>query len=307
VECTKGAPPLDPNKQAQLDGEYSEFSESLKEFDVVSKRIGEMASLVRLQIRPSNQPSTEDPPDAMGLYSKLNGGLAESCPEPARSCLRSYEAYQTCEASAGSKECGTAPSCSAVCAVAPQVIRGLKAGVCESPREDSASLFPDWSEILKKEDAARATNPKGQAGASKENTDPGSCSVSGEYRLAQTRYYVEKGVQVMGSGGGKPPEGNVEKGSGVIRVSGAVAQGILLKRVDPVYPAVARAAHVTGSVVLHAIISKEGKVVEVMAVSGPDLLRSAAVTAVSQWVYRPYLLNGTPTAMDTLVTVNFNF
>ena len=82
---------------------------------------------------------------------------------------------------------------------------------------------------------------------------------------------------------------------------------ILLKRVDPVYPAVARAAHVTGSVVLHAIISKEGKVVEVTAVSGPDLLRSAAVAAVSQWVYKPYLLNGTPTAMDTLVIVNFNF
>jgi protein TonB len=131
----------------------------------------------------------------------------------------------------------------------------------------------------------------------------------GEYRLAQTQYYVAKGVQsgVKGGVGGTPTEGNTEKGPGVIRVSGAVAQGILLKRVDPVYPAVARAAHVTGSVVLHAIISKEGKVVEVTAVSGPDPLRSAAVAAVSQWVYKPYLLNGTPTGVDTLVIVNFDF
>lgn len=83
--------------------------------------------------------------------------------------------------------------------------------------------------------------------------------------------------------------------------------GVLLKRVPPQYPAVARAAHVQGTVVLRAIIAEDGTVASLEAVSGPELLRGAAIDAVKQWVYRPYILNGQPRRVDTQIEVNFNF
>jgi len=194
VECAQGTPPLDPTKGAQLDAEYSEVADSLKQFEVVHKRIVEVAAHVLLRVRPSDQPTTDDPPTAMGLYSKLNRGLAEACPEPARACLRSYEAYQTCEAGAA-KDCGVPPTCSAVCAVTPQVLQGLGAGLCQSPRQDSATLIPDWTDVLKKEDAERKANPQAQVWASKGSANTGGCSVLSEYRLAQSKYAMEKGMR----------------------------------------------------------------------------------------------------------------
>ena len=58
---------------------------------------------------------------------------------------------------------------------------------------------------------------------------------------------------------------------------------------------------------LHAIISKEGTIKDLEVVSGPELVRSAAMEAVRGWKYSPYLLKGEPTEVDTTVTVNFNF
>jgi protein TonB len=59
-------------------------------------------------------------------------------------------------------------------------------------------------------------------------------------------------------------------------------------------------------VVLHAIISKQGTITSLQAISGPDMLKGAALDAVRQWRYKPYLLNGEPTEVDTTITVNFN-
>jgi periplasmic protein TonB len=59
-------------------------------------------------------------------------------------------------------------------------------------------------------------------------------------------------------------------------------------------------------VVLHAIISKQGTITQLNAISGPDMLKGAATDAVRQWRYKPYLLNGEPTEVDTTITVNFN-
>ena len=72
------------------------------------------------------------------------------------------------------------------------------------------------------------------------------------------------------------------------------------------YPAEARAAGVSGSVVLHALVGKTGRVENLTVVSGPEMLRSAAMEAVRGWVYKPYLLNGEPREVDTTVTVNFS-
>ncbi len=98
-----------------------------------------------------------------------------------------------------------------------------------------------------------------------------------------------------------------EKPKGPTRVSAGVVAGLILSKTTPVYPPIAKAAHVSGTVVLHALISKTGTIDNLTVVSGPEMLRAAALDAVRQWRYKPYLLNGEPTEVDTTVTVNFNF
>ncbi|GAA3749502.1 energy transducer TonB [Terriglobus aquaticus] len=92
-----------------------------------------------------------------------------------------------------------------------------------------------------------------------------------------------------------------------IPISAGVAAGALLNKTTPAYPAIAKAAHVSGSVVLRAIISKAGTSEGLQVVSGPEMLRASALDAVRQWRYHPYLLNGEPTEVETTVTVNFTF
>ena len=82
--------------------------------------------------------------------------------------------------------------------------------------------------------------------------------------------------------------------------------GQCLSKVAPIYPAEAKAAGVQGAVVLHVIIGPEGHVQEITAISGPDALREPAIDAVRQWVYKPFMLNGQPTGVDTTVVVTFN-
>ena len=92
----------------------------------------------------------------------------------------------------------------------------------------------------------------------------------------------------------------------VIRVSGGVMAGNRLSSVPPVYPPEAKAQHIAGVVVLSARIGKDGMVHNLQPVSGPQLLSQAAITAVQQWTYQPYMLNGKPVEVDTVITVNFN-
>jgi protein TonB len=90
-----------------------------------------------------------------------------------------------------------------------------------------------------------------------------------------------------------------------IRVSQGVSRGLLIQRVEPVYPAMAKLARVQGQVVLHAIISRQGTIEDLQVVSGHPMLINAAMEAVRQWRYRPYRLNGQPVEVDTIITVNF--
>lgn len=101
-----------------------------------------------------------------------------------------------------------------------------------------------------------------------------------------------------------------------LRVSLGVSEGLLTHRVEPEYPEGARAEHVSGEVILRVIVDKQGKVVEVAPVSREGLppdpavtddprLRAAAMKAVKQWEYRPYLLNGEPIEVETRVVVRF--
>jgi TonB family protein len=95
--------------------------------------------------------------------------------------------------------------------------------------------------------------------------------------------------------------------SGPVRVASGAMAGNLIDRPDPVYPPIAKAAHVQGSVVLHAIISKMGTIESLSVISGPPMLTASAEDAVKRWVYKPYLLNGEPVEVETTITVNFTF
>jgi periplasmic protein TonB len=84
-----------------------------------------------------------------------------------------------------------------------------------------------------------------------------------------------------------------------------VTTGLLIKKVNPEYPEEARSQRIRGVVVLMAVISKEGKIVDLKPVSGDPLLTAAAVKAVKKWRYKPYLLQGRPVEVDTQIQVNF--
>jgi len=81
--------------------------------------------------------------------------------------------------------------------------------------------------------------------------------------------------------------------------------GMIVQRVEPVYPRIAKDARIQGDVVLRAMLSKDGKIEGLQVVSGHPLLAPAAVSAVSQWRFRPYQLNGSPIEVDAQITVRF--
>jgi len=84
-----------------------------------------------------------------------------------------------------------------------------------------------------------------------------------------------------------------------------IEPGSLLHRVAPKYPKAARKAQIEGTVVVCAVIGKDGKVRNPQAVSGPTELAPSAIEAVGQWIYKPYLIGGEPVDVTTEIHVNF--
>ena len=75
--------------------------------------------------------------------------------------------------------------------------------------------------------------------------------------------------------------------------------------ISPVYPPIAKAAGIQGTVVVSAVISRTGGIESLHVLSGPTMLRNAALEAIRSARYQPYLLNGEPTEVETTITVNF--
>jgi TonB family protein len=100
-------------------------------------------------------------------------------------------------------------------------------------------------------------------------------------------------------------EANASQAPLRVRVSQGVTQGLILKKVQPEYPPLARQARVQGLVVMRALINKQGKIVELTVMSGHPLLVPAAIHAVHQWEYKPYILNGEAVSVETQITVSF--
>ena len=91
-----------------------------------------------------------------------------------------------------------------------------------------------------------------------------------------------------------------------VNISAGVAVGMLLQKTQPVYPPIAKAARVSGTVVLQAMISKTGAIENLRVISGPAMLQQAALDAVKSWRYKPYLLNNEPVEVETTVNVIFS-
>ena len=83
-------------------------------------------------------------------------------------------------------------------------------------------------------------------------------------------------------------------------------EGNLIRRVQPTYPALARSARIQGTVMLQAVISKQGRIENLIVLTGHPMLVPAAIDAVRQWHYRPYILNNEPVEVETQITVNFS-
>ena len=90
-----------------------------------------------------------------------------------------------------------------------------------------------------------------------------------------------------------------------VRVSSGVAQGLLIHQTRPVYPALAMEARIQGTVLLQAVVARDGTVQDLRVVSGHPLLVKAAMDAVKLWRYKPYRLNDQPVEVDTEIIVNF--
>jgi periplasmic protein TonB len=91
----------------------------------------------------------------------------------------------------------------------------------------------------------------------------------------------------------------------LLRIS-HMSEGDLIHRVQPDYPPLARSARIQGSVLLQAVISRQGTIENLRVLSGHPMLVRAAIDAVSQWRYRPYILNNEPVEVETQITVNFS-
>src|SRR5229473_4217415 len=111
------------------------------------------------------------------------------------------------------------------------------------------------------------------------------------------------GGVIGGMGGAPPPPRPAQQR---IRQGGSVQAALLVNKVTPVYPPLARQTRISGTVRLHAIISKSGSIQSLEVISGHPLLVRAAMDAVQQWRYKPTLLNGEPVEVDTTIDVIFS-
>ena len=89
-----------------------------------------------------------------------------------------------------------------------------------------------------------------------------------------------------------------------IRVSGGVMGGNLIHMVEPVYPKCLGSTVVSGVMVFHAVIGEDGLIKSLEVISVAEPLRQPALDAIRQWIYRPYLLNGKPIAVETTIMMD---
>ncbi|MGA9630514.1 MAG: energy transducer TonB [Candidatus Acidiferrales bacterium] len=122
--------------------------------------------------------------------------------------------------------------------------------------------------------------------------------VDGGFRFIGDMEKKQLGIREASSPAGSPPR---------IKLGSTVEQAKLIRREEPVYPELAQYKGLQGTVVLHAIIAKDGSVQNLYLDQGQCLLTQSAVNAIKKWRYSPTILNGEPVAVDTTIAVVFGF
>jgi len=184
----------------------------------------------------------------------------------------------------------------------PQLAGGKKNGYTFALSGCDASHYQVVAEPESPDSGARAycSNESGVVRSSSDGK-ASTCLVSGEV--------VEEKVPAANIQVSAPTQGNATPGTSQleqpVRVPQGISAGLLINRVPPIYPPLARQARIQGTVVLKAIINQTGDVVSLDLVSGHPVLAPAAIEAVKQWKYRPYMLNGNAVVVETQVLVNF--
>ena len=317
----------------QLDQEFAQLQASLKDFDGVYKTISDLSMKNRIEIRSGNQPDRGDGLEPAHLYSEMNTRLAGFCPEPAKGCFQAFAKYEACKSASWDAECGPRPTCSASCFATLHDLQRLDASACVQADQQAANLVPDWSAVAASDGALSQPAKVGRAGYLEIQMAPGpnspagvGCGVSASRSRAKTLppSFGVAGMEGLGGATGGlygaqgpkdikmvPGESGLKVVTGPdglkkVNISAGIAQGMLLKKVVPVYPPIAIAGRVQGTVVLQATIAKTGEIENLHAIAGPPLLQGAALDAVNQWQYKPYLLNGEPVEVETTVNVIFS-
>jgi protein TonB len=169
------------------------------------------------------------------------------------------------------------------------------------PRTAPAPKVQTRSEILNAGLQAPSRIPK-QINAVIESAAPPSLQATGMQENGSAR-----GIGDILEGSGTGPALVVKQApTKPLSISSGVMAGNLLSKTLPRYPEIARTTHIQGAVVLQATISRNGSIENLRIVSGPPLLRQAAIDAVQAWRYKPYLLNGDPVEVETTINVVFN-
>ncbi len=327
ANCMSGTQVPAPKDLKRVDEEFEELPKSLKDFDGVSKRVSDVSSKNRVEIRSENQPDKGDVPEAAHLYSEMNARVAGFCAEPAKSCFQAFSAYEACKSASWDADCGARPKCSEACVMTLIDLRALHAAACVQYNEQAASLVPDWNGSVTNASASNGlatTNgpaKSSRAGYLEVQTVPGPDSPSGvgcSVNASRIRAinappsFGVAGMEGLGGAAGGVVGGLFRAGAPTtngpkkVNISAGVAAGMITKKVVPEYPAVAKAARIQGVVVLQATITKTGEVDQLRVIGGPPLLQGAALDAVKQWQYRPFLVNGEPMEVETTVNVIFS-
>ncbi|MGA9391728.1 MAG: TonB family protein [Candidatus Sulfotelmatobacter sp.] len=219
----------------------------------------------------------------------------------------------------------TSPRPTATAAVPPQTVP-VPSSAAASAESTSSSMKPT-SKVAQPTGNAKTANPgEDQPQMRPNQADPGtSASKSAGHPIVLKGGHVQDGrsagsndavapavamIAEPGNGGSLP---NLMNGAGsapapvlqTMSVSQGISQGLIIKKIAPSYPSAALRLRMEGSVQLLATVSKKGDISAVKVLSGDPSLAKAAMDAVKQWKYKPYLLDGTPVEIQTQVTVNF--
>ncbi len=252
-----------------------------------------LAQGLQYSVTPENQPKDSAPGDVMKAYSDLNQKLADAVADPESSCLKSYAAYQACK-SVVAQTCGAAPVCTVQATLPSMELSGIR--IYFAPETGVATLIPTMSGINQIVVQNGVPEPiKMMKPIPSPNSAPPPAAADTGGASSDARVTAQSGPPTAASAS-----------IGPARIAGGVIAGSRISFVPPTYPLVAKMAQLSGTVVLHAIISKTGTIQDLQVASASNsIFEIAAIDAVRHWIYRPYLLNDQPTEVDTTITINF--